>query len=128
MSSPEKKKILLIEDDFTLSSILVDKFTQEGFEVLSSSNGEGGLAIAFKEHPDIILLDIILPDLNGISVIKEIRDDKWGEKVPIFVLSNLSEKEKVFEGSQKNLIDDYLIKAELKIQELVKKVREKLKD
>jgi len=83
------------------------------------------LDVALKEHPDLILLDIILPKLDGISVLKQLRVHQWGKSVPIIVLSNLSRvvTEKQVADDE---VKDYLVKAEWDVNDVVKKVNEVL--
>lgn len=117
----QKKTILIIEDDPVLLWVLVKKFKKEPYNVLPAEDGEAGLATALKEHPDFILLDIILPKLDGITVLKKLRVHQWGKSVPIIVLTNLSEvvTEKQIEDKD---VRDYLVKTEWDIDDVVKKV------
>ena len=79
MDSPAKKKILIVEDDRALLQALVEKFTSEGFAVLSARNGGAGLANALANHPNIILLDIIMPDVDGLTMLERLRAaNAWG--------------------------------------------------
>jgi len=118
------KKILIIEDDLILLGILVKKFKLEGFEILKAKNGQSGLELALKEHPELILLDIILPKMDGVTVLRELRADKWGKSASIIILTNLSEV-----GSAEDIKEDvsaYLVKSSWEISEVVRKVKEKL--
>ncbi len=74
----QTKKILVVEDDVPELNALRDKFTREGFSILTAKNGEEGLAIALREHPDLILLDIIMPVMDGITMLVKLREDSWG--------------------------------------------------
>ena len=122
----EKKKLLLVvEDEVSLASALNKKFSSENFEVIISKDGKEGLYVALEKHPDIILLDIIMPKLDGISMLKKLREDSWGNSVPVIMLSNLSDAEKVSEATE-NGVYDYLVKSDWKIEDIVKKVNEKL--
>lgn len=84
-------KILIIENDRTLSTALRDFLTAQGYEVKVAASGEKGLEIAKQEQPDLIILDLMLEQLTGIDVLREIRQDKeWGKQVIVIVLSGLT--------------------------------------
>ena len=119
------KKVLIIEDEQTLQKALLDKFTRHGFQVLEAIDGEQGLARSLSDHPDIILLDIIMPRMDGMTVLKKLREDPWGKTVPVIILTNLSDADKAAEASR-NGVYDFLIKSDWKIEDLVAKVRERL--
>ncbi|GBE17033.1 stage 0 sporulation protein A [bacterium BMS3Abin15] len=119
------KKILIVEDDHKLSQMLLDMFAAEGIGVMRASNGEEGLAIATEEHPDIILLDIILPKMDGITMLNKLREDEWGKSADVIMLTNLSTAEDVHKATEAGAYD-YLIKSDWKMADVVKKVKDKL--
>ncbi len=119
------KRILVIEDEQLLRQALVDKLGLEGFELLEASDGKEGLDTALSNHPDLILLDVVMPEMDGITMLKKLREDEWGKTVPVIILTNLTSSDKV-EESIKSGASDYLIKANYKIEDVVKMVREKL--
>jgi DNA-binding response OmpR family regulator len=123
-----KNKILITEDEIAILRAITDKLTMEKFEVLEAQNGEEGLKIALREHPDLILLDIIMPRMDGLTMLKKLREDKWGNKVPIILLTNLNNERKTLEIIKSGACDrcDYLIKSNWKLNDVVAKVREKL--
>ncbi|EKD43804.1 MAG: hypothetical protein ACD_72C00109G0002 [uncultured bacterium] len=82
--------------------------------------------MAFSEHPDLILLDFVLPGLDGMTLLKKLRTDSWGKNAQVIILTNLSDAENAEEAASHGVFD-YLIKAEWKLEDVVKKVREKLK-
>ncbi len=96
----EKKKILIIEDELSLLEALNDKFSREDFLVFRAVNGEEGLSLAFKEQPDLILLDIVMPKVNGMTVFKKLRMDKnrWARQVPVIILTNIENFKEVVEA------------------------------
>lgn len=122
-----KKKILIVEDEVSLRGALEMKLAMEGFDILQASDGKMGLEIALAEKPDLVLLDLILPKLDGITVLKELRANEAGKEIPVIILTNLNSSEMIekaiAEGST-----DYLIKVDWKIDEVVEKVKGKLKD
>ena len=121
-----KNKILIVEDDLELLEVLKKKFAMEKFEVLEAINGKTGLGEAFQHHPDLILLDIVMPVMDGMTMLKKLRADSWGKNVFVILLTNLSDESKVAEAMQHSVFD-YLVKADWKIDDVVKKVRERLK-
>lgn len=91
VKSKKTKQILIIEDESAMRRILKDTLEQEGFAVLESKDGEEGLQIALQAQPDFIVLDIVMPKMDGMAVLKQLRaDDAWGRQVPVLILTNLS--------------------------------------
>lgn len=119
------KKILIVEDETSLLGALRDRFTREGFTVLEAKNGKQGLEIALSEHPDLILLDIILPIMDGITMLKNIHADAWGKDAKIITLTNLSDNQIVADAIELGSYD-FLVKSNWKIEDVVKVVRDKL--
>ncbi|OGH71913.1 MAG: hypothetical protein A3G00_00140 [Candidatus Magasanikbacteria bacterium RIFCSPLOWO2_12_FULL_43_12] len=120
-----KKTILVVEDEISLLNALCDKLTRENFAVLEAKNGEEGLEVALREHPDLILLDIIMPVMDGITMLKKLREDAWGKNAKVIILTNLSDNEKVAEALEQKS-QEYLVKSDWKIEDVVAKVRERL--
>jgi len=125
------KKILVIEeveDDASLRKVLHDKFVLEGFNVLEAKNGKEGLATALQEHPDLILLDIAMPKMDGLAMMKKLREtDEWGKNVPIILLTNLNaDNDKIIKEITDNQPAYYLVKSDSSIEDLVEKIRERL--
>lgn len=121
----EAKKILIVEDEISPLKALVAKFSREGFNVLQAEDGETGLRLALQEHPDLILLDIILPKMDGLTMLKKLREDERGTKVPVILLTNLSDSQKVAEAVEHHACD-YLVKSDWPLEAVVQKVKEKL--
>lgn len=122
----KKKKILIVEDDKTILSMYTSKFEGEGFEVVGAESGSDGLELARKEKPDLIMLDIILPGLDGFTVLKELKDDKKTAKIPVVMLTNLSTDEDRKKG-EKMGATDYLVKASLTPAQISEKIKKILK-
>jgi len=127
----ENRKILVIEeieDDKALRNVLHDKFAVEGFKVIEAGDGEEGLATALRERPDLILLDIVLPKMDGITMMRKLREaDEWGKTVPIILLTNLSaDDNKINQAIAEDEPAYYLVKADWNINDLVEKVKERL--
>jgi DNA-binding response OmpR family regulator len=119
------KKILIAEDEPAMLNALTDKFKQEGCIVVRAENGEVALDLATKEKPDVILLDILMPKVNGMEVLSSVRSGSdWGKKVPIIMLTNLSPDERIMSGVVKDEPSYYLIKSDWKLSDVVQKVQD----
>jgi two-component system, OmpR family, response regulator AdeR len=118
------KKIAIIEDDEAISQMYGFKFKAEGFEVESAENGIKGLELIEKMKPDIILLDIMMPEMNGDEMLAKMRKTNWGRKIKVVVLTNLGEEE--IPKSVKHLgVLDIIVKAQYtpaQVIDLVKKL------
>ncbi len=125
MKDNGSKSILIVEDEVSLLQALVDVFTLEGFHVLSAANGAEGVEIAKQKHPDLILLDIVMPRLDGLGVLKKLREDSWGKTVPVIMLTNLSDYKSVADAL-KHGVHDFLVKSNWEIDKVVKLVKRKL--
>lgn len=119
------KKILFIEDEPTLQKTVGEILSQEGFTILEALDGEAGLAIAKKEKPDLILLDLILPKKNGFEVLGELKQDQETAQIKVIVLTNL-ESSKDVEKALALGATNYLVKANYDLEEVVAKVKELL--
>jgi two-component system alkaline phosphatase synthesis response regulator PhoP len=84
-------KILVVEDEESLATALKEKVVKEGMEGDVARNGELGLELALRKHPDLILLDIIMPVMDGITMLKKLRDDEWGRSVPVIILTSFAQ-------------------------------------
>ena len=120
-----KKKILIVEDEKTLLKALRERFMMEGYDVYTAGDGAVALEVALTEHPNIILLDIVMPIMDGLSTLKKLRADVWGKDVPVVLLTNLNMADKVAEALDKGAFD-YLVKSDWSLDDVVKKVAEKL--
>ncbi len=123
---PNKKKILIVEDDDMIRSMYKTKFEADGFEVFDVSNGQDGLDVALGEKPDLILLDIILPQMDGFTILEELRKHQRTKKIFVAMLTNLGTEEDKAKG-EKLGANDYLVKANLTPAQISDKVKEYLK-
>ncbi len=119
-------KIAIIEDDPVISQMYLMKFEADNFEVQAADNGRDGVKLVEKFSPDIILLDIQMPEMDGPEALAEIRSKDWGKHVPVIILTNLGEEE-----APKNLralgIHSYIVKADLTPRQVVERVKAALK-
>lgn len=125
MNENKKIKILIIEDDSYISDMYKIKFESENFETIIAGDGIEGMKFLEKETPDIILLDIVMPQVDGFSVLKMIKKDKKLEKTPVILLTNLSQKENIERGFELGA-SGYIVKAHFTPSEVVKKIKETL--
>ena len=114
--------VLLIEDDTFLANIYKTKFEMEGFVVDVAENGELGLKEVQKRQPDLVLLDILLPKMDGFTVLQHMKEDAELKNIPVILLTNLGQKDDVEKGLKLGAAD-YLIKAHFKPSETVDKVK-----
>ncbi len=126
METENKKTVLIVEDDLALRKVLVDKLTDENFEILEAGDGEVGLEHALKEHPALILLDIFMPRMDGITMLSKLRSaDAWGKHVRVIVLTNSTDAQTI--ATVSGFGDtDFLIKSEWSLEALVARIRERL--
>lgn len=118
-----KHKLLIVEDDAMIGSMYRTKLEQDGFIVLTADNGAQGLEMALAERPDLVMLDIIMPQLDGFSVLQQLRASSSMKNKPIIMLTNLGTDEDKDKGKKLGATD-YLVKANLtpsQISEIIKK-------
>jgi len=120
------KTILFIEDEQALQKTMGDRLSQEGYEVISALDGEIGLNLAGTQKPDLILLDLILPKLPGLEVLKKLKEDAATQNIPVIIMTNLEEMEKVNKALELGATT-YLVKANYSLEEVVGKVKQFLK-
>jgi len=117
----EKKKILIVEDDSFLLGMYANKLEMDDYRVFVAEDGKKGLRLALNEKPDIILLDIRLPEIDGFEILKRVKENEETKNIPIILLTNLSQKEDVEKGLAMGA-DDYLIKAHFMPSEVIDKI------
>lgn len=123
MNEESKRTILVVEDEGLLRELMAEKLRFEGFNTIEASDGDEGLAVALKEHPDLIVLDLLMPKMGGMEVLRHLREDEYGRGIPVIIVSNLSGKEDIAEGAEKGAVE-YLIKANFSLDEIVDKIKE----
>lgn len=122
----QKNKIILVaEDEEPLRRVLKDILTFEGYTVIEAVNGVEGLDMILKEHPDLVLLDIVMPKMDGLAVLKKLRTDDWGKTAPVMILTNLSDNDEVIKTAKDEGVE-YFVKTDIKINEVIEKIKEKL--
>lgn len=125
------KTILIVEDEDSLRNVLKDKLEKENFDVLEAKNGEEGLKMALEKKPDLILLDIVMPVMDGFTMAKRLREEekKQGDvvdnQIPVLFLSNLND-ERSMSTSQQQGIYDYLVKSNWTLDGITTKIKDRL--
>lgn len=122
----DHEKILLVEDDLFLSDIYKTKFEQVGYIILVAENGTEGVKKARESQPDLILLDIVLPEMNGIEVLDQLKSAKETKSIPVVFLTNLGSDQEIKEGLKKGAVG-YLVKSQFTPSEVVAEVEKILK-
>lgn len=118
-------KIAIIEDDAVINQMYRMKFEADGFDVQVADNGKSGVEMVESFAPDLILLDLQMPEMNGDEALKKIRAQPWGAKIPVIVLTNLGIEESPVALKELH-IHSYIVKAELTPSQVVARVKEAL--
>ena len=119
------KKILIVEDDEILIGLLQKKLTSLGYEIYLAKDGEVGLVLMREKKPDLVLLDIVMPKMNGLEVLSKVKEDPNFKKIPIIVISNSGQPVEL-DKIKKLGARDWLIKTDFDLQELVGKVKKQI--
>ena len=118
-------KILVIEDELSLQKAMVDVLNITGYEALGASDGEEGLQMARLEKPDLILLDIILPKMNGFDVLKSLKGDEATKPIPVIMLTNLESSGDIEQALSLGAMT-YLVKTNYELDDIMKRVKDVL--
>jgi DNA-binding response OmpR family regulator len=121
----EKKKILIVEDEIEIVEPLEKKLLDEGFLVYVAHDGQEGLSKAKDEQPDLILLDITMPVMNGIEMLKLLREDGWGKSAKVMILTNLEFNIKASDAFKYGVYE-YLVKSNWNLADIVGKIKSEL--
>lgn len=128
MADDKRQTILIVEDEPALLKVYGEELGDQGFRVLRAQNGQEGLELAIREKPDLILLDILMPVMDGLTMMQTLRGKSpWGKTVPIILLTNLSAgEEEILKAIVKNEPAYYLVKSDWTLQDVLEKIRERL--
>ncbi len=117
-------KILLVEDDSQMIRLYEQKLVKEGFEVEVAMNGSDGLEVALDTKPDLIILDLLMPKMDGEKMLESLREDDWGKMVPVIILTNVSEAK---DPNTESRAEEYVLKADMDIDDLIVKIKQHIK-
>jgi DNA-binding response OmpR family regulator len=121
-----QKKILIVEDDSFLQGLTASKLSKDGYTILVAANGEDAVKIADTEKPDFILLDLVLPSMDGFEVLAKIRKNDALKKIPVIIFSNLAEEKDMLKAKDLGA-NEYMVKSNFTLDELAQKIKEMLK-
>jgi CheY-like chemotaxis protein len=129
MAEQRKKTVLIVEDEPSQLMVLRDELAYSGFEVLTAGSGEEGLSIALARRPDAILLDMMMPYMDGETMLLHLRKDKeWGRQVPVIVLTNMiPDDEKRMKNIRKSGVTQYLVKSSWPLEAIVDVIKRKVR-
>lgn len=121
--------ILIVEDEKPLIKALAQKLGEEGYNILQAGDGEEALEVGFEKQPDLILLDIKMPNMDGVRFMQELRDrgGNWAKNVKVIILTNYNPDNEIIEGLKGTDPTYYLLKADMTISDIQAKVAEVLK-
>jgi len=118
--------VLVIEDEKPTREALAKALVNRGFAVLQAADGSEGFSLALKRHPEIILLDLMMPKMNGMEVLKSLRQDAWGKTVPVILLTNMPTDDAVIKEIVEEHPTFYLVKSDWKLEDVLHKVEQTL--
>lgn len=119
------KKLLVIDDESVVRKALASQFNADEVEVLTAADGAEGLEIALKEKPDLLMVDLLMPKMDGLAMLEKLRADDWGKSVNVIVLSNFGEEEKIAAAQAYGIVD-YLVKVNWNVADVVSKIKKEL--
>jgi DNA-binding response OmpR family regulator len=120
------KKILIVEDELAYSELLKSQLIEKGYSVIEAVNGKQGLEIAKKENPDLILLDIRMPVMDGMTMLGLLRKEEWGKNIKVVMLTNLEPDDKIIGQVVTTEPSYYFVKSDIQLTELLTKIKELL--
>ncbi|MFA5747044.1 MAG: response regulator [Candidatus Paceibacterota bacterium] len=119
------KTVLFIDDEAALQRTLGEFLKQEGYNVLSALDGENGLELAKKQNPDLILLDLIMPKMNGFETLAALKSDPGTKSIPVIILTNLEDINDIDRAIEAGA-DSYLLKSHYSPDEVIEKINQVL--
>lgn len=122
MPNAKKYKLLLVEDEKMIARAYQKGFTQAGFDIVIASDGGEGFQKAQEYRPDLVLLDLIMPGVDGLTFLRNLRGSDWGKDTSVFVLTNSSDAERADEAKHLG-IDAFLLKSDWSMEQLIEKIR-----
>lgn len=120
------KKILIVEDEIAYQKLLQDQLLAEGYDVIGANDGKSGLDIAKQEKPDLILLDIRMPVMDGVTMLLSLRKDVYGKSAKVILLSNLEPTEDMMKKIARAKPVHYLVKSDIELLDLLEKVKKQV--
>lgn len=122
------KKILMVDDDLAFCEMLSEILTEEGAEVMVEHDGASGIEKALKEHPDLVMFDVMMPIMSGIKALEQLRADSWGKNVPAILLTNVNQPEAMAASLENGPPTEYLLKVDWTLDQIAERVKKILAD
>lgn len=122
-TAEQKKTIILADDDPLIIRMYQNKLSTDGYRVIMAINGEEAFMAALKERPDLILLDVMMPKMNGVETLKALKAEPKTSKIPVIILTNLGDKEADVENAKKLGALDYLVKSQIELKDLSARIK-----
>lgn len=119
----EDTNVLVVEDDESIRQLYADALTAGGIKAITAADGKTGVELALEKHPEVILMDITLPDISGHEAVRKIRNDVWGRTAKVIYLTNSDKPDDVYNAVKQKTVD-YIIKANTEIKDVVNLVRQ----
>ena len=119
-------KVAIVEDDLAIAQMYRLKFEAEGYKVEIAENGKLGLELCEQMKPDIVLLDLMMPEMNGDEMLDKMRKSDWGKSIKVIILTNVGEQEAP-ESLKKLGVEAYIVKAEMTPKQVAELVRTKIR-
>ncbi len=127
MDTNNKYKVLLIEDDKTFIDLLRNKCIDAGFDIEVAENGAQGLKLAIESHPNVIVTDLTMPIMDGFEFLKQLREDSWGKKVPVIILSNYGDFDRISKALDIGAFY-YLVKSDVEPKDVLSYIEKAIKE
>ena len=121
----EGAKILIVDDEKDLAEAISTALSYEGYQTLKAHDGEEGLKMALEEKPDLIFLDIMMPKMDGIAVLKALKEDEWGRTAKVIIMTVLDDMDKIAEVTEQGG-EGYILKSDITLEKIVEKTKETL--
>lgn len=118
----EQRQVVIVEDDPVLQELYGEVISDAGITVHTAGTGAEGVELALSHHPDVILMDVMLPDISGHEAVQKLRLDSWGKDAKVIFLTNRTDAESVVKAVEEGS-DEYIVKAHISPKELLNKVR-----
>ena len=127
MDTEQKKKVLVVDDDDNLRNILKDALGAAGFAADGAADGEEGLKKAIETHPDVIMLDVMMPKMDGWQMLEKLRADVWGSKAKVIMLTSLGQMDNIAHAVDKKVFT-YIVKSDLDLSNIAETVNNMIKN
>lgn len=122
-NNDNRKTVLLADDDPLIIRLYQNKLTKDGYRVILAANGNEALIEVMEQKPDLILLDVMMPEKNGVETLKALKQDEKMKDIPVIILTNLGDNSKDVENAKKLGALDYLVKSEVQLKDLSARVK-----